>query len=306
MIGLRQFFFGAFALSFAVMMSSCAEEGNVEGADDEIIMEDELAEGGVIEDQVHYQVPTPHEMMEFIEMSGSEFHDEVLCTTEIFDKYVDLKGKSMGMGIYIADLAYCASYERFQESLKFFNVITVMADDIGIGSVFDEAMLMRIKENLDHPDSLEAISNESYYSIINDLEASGRGKVVAMIAAGGFLESLYISTQLVTEFDENDPLIKRIADQKLIYENIMAYLGQHKEDQNVEWTINDMTALQHIFAEVSDNSRQTKISTNASGKKVLGGTGGVYITKQEFEELKYQTAFLRNSITFNPPTPPGM
>lgn len=304
MIGLRQFLFYAIALFFIVFSLSCAEETGTDDANGEEFVEEGMNGDEVIEDKVYYQVPTPHEMMEFIKLSGSDFHDEVLCNTEIHDRFVDLKGNSMAMGIYIADLAYTASFEKFDHSIKYFNVVTKMADEIGIGNVFDEQMLTRIRENLDHPDSLEKISNDSYYRIIRDLEASDRGKVVAMIAAGGFLESLFIATQLVDEFDEKDPLIKRIADQKLVFENIMAYLNQYKDDQNVEWTINDLQALEGIFLEISDNSRQTKIATNEKGKKVLGGIGGVYITEQEFLELRYQVAFLRNTITFNPPNPP--
>jgi hypothetical protein len=98
-------------------------------------------------------------------------------------------------------------------------------------------------------------------------------------------------------------MMKRIAAQKLVYENIMNYLDQYKEDQNVEWTIMEMTALNDIFLEVSDNRRDTELKTNAKGKHVLGGVGGVYITEPEFESLREEVTRLRNAITFNNPMP---
>ena len=298
---MRQFFIYLSAVLFVVFTVSCAEESApADGQDEEVI--EVGTEEAVIEDQVHHQIPSPHEMMEFISAANADFKPELLCTTDIYEKYVDLKGKSMGMGIYIADLAYASSFSRFQESMEYYKVIVKMADDIGISSVFDEAMLSRIQNNLKSPDSLEAITDNSYYSIIGELEQNDRGKVVAMIAAGGFLESLFIATQLVDKFDANDPVVKRIADQKLIYENLMAYLEEYKDDQNVEWTINDMMALKQIFEEVSDNRRDTKFSEK-NGKKVLGGKGGVYIVEQEFEDLRDRTAQLRNTVTFNPPLP---
>ncbi len=302
MLGLKQFFKYLPALSMLVFMASCAEEsGHVEDQEDvvEIGSEEEV----VVEDQVHHQVPSPHEMMEFIKASGSEFNANLLCQTSAADKYVDLKGKSMGMGIFIADLAYASSYSQFQEAVKYFDVVVKMSEDVGISGVFDEAMMENMKTNLDHPDSLEAMTSQSYYEIIAELEGSDRGKVVAMIAAGGFLESLFIGVQSVQDFQENDPVIKRIADQKLIYENIMMYLEKYKDDQNVEWTIQDMSALKNIFDEVSDNRRDTKFSTGENGKTVLGGTGGVYITEQEFEVLKDDVTKLRDMITFNFKTP---
>ena len=301
MLGLRHFFNFAAIFSFIFILSSCAENPADQEGEGEVI--EVGSEEAVVEDQVHYQVPTPAEMMEFVRSSGGEFKPEYLCTTDIYNRYVDLKGKSMGMGIYIADLAYTASFSKFQESIKYFNVIVRMAEDVGVSSVFDDKMIERIKSNLDNTDSLKNISDESYYRIIADLEASDRGKVVAMVAAGGFLESLFIATQLVDKFDPKDPLMERIASQKLIYENIMAYLEQYKDDQNVEWTITDMSNLNQIFLEISDNRKDTKFSEGKGGKRVLGGVGGVYITEQEFEDLRYQVSFLRNAITFNSETP---
>ena len=302
MIGLRQFFICISVVSFAFFAVSCGGDSSSEDAEGEDVglnNEEEI----IIEDQVHIQIPTPHEMMEFINSSGGKFKAELLCSPQIYNRYVDNKGKCMGMGIYIADLAYTASYSQFQESIKYFDVLVKMSEDLGISNVFDESMMHRIKNNLDNPDSLEIISNESYYNIIAELEANDRGKMVAMMAAGGFLESLFIATQMVDKFDAKNPLMSRIASQKLVYENVMAYLDQYKDDKNVEWTINDMMALKSIFEDVSDTRRDTKFAEGSGGKRVLGGTGGVYITEQEFVELQYQASFLRNSITFNSPTP---
>ena len=299
MNGLRPYINYLTAIALALVVVSC-DEGPQEAAVEEGAVIEEVV---VIEDQVHYTIPSPHETMDFLKSSGSDFRPEFLCSTSIREQYVDLKGKSMGMGIFIADLAYTATFSEFQESIKYFNAIVLMADDIGIGSSFDAALMGRIENNLEHSDSLQAISDASYYKIIGELEANDRGHVVGMIAAGGFLESLFIAVQLVDKFDAEDPLIKRIAAQKLVYENIMKYLEQYKDDQNVEWTIMDMSALNEIFSEVSDNRKDTKLEKNASGKNVLGGTGGVYITEPEFEDLRDKVTTLRNAITFNNPMP---
>ncbi|HAW50916.1 MAG TPA: hypothetical protein DCX54_01110, partial [Flavobacteriales bacterium] len=168
MNGLRPYinYLTAFALAFAV--SSCVDEGPKEETADEAIETGEV----IIEDQVHYAVPSPHETMEFLKATGSKFNSSVLCSTEIREKFVDLKGKSMGLGIFIADLAYTASFSEFQASLKYFNAIMLIADDIGIGSSFDQSLMSRIENNLDNSDSLQVISDASYYNIIGDLEAS--------------------------------------------------------------------------------------------------------------------------------------
>lgn len=300
MSGLRLFFIYTVFASSICFFISCAESTGPEEGEEEVV---EVGADAVTEDLVYHQVPSPGEMMEFVKSSGGGFKKELLCNTEIHNRYVDLKGKSIGMGIYIADLAYATSFSQFQESNTYLKVVVKMAEDIGISEAFDNNMLERIAENLDNADSLESISDDSYYEIIAELEENDRGKIVAMIAAGGFLESLFITTQLVGKFDAKNPIMERIASQKLTYENVMAYLEKYKEDQNVEWTINDMMVLKGIFEEISDNRRDTKFTEGKGGKKVLGGEGGVYITEMEFEDLREKVAYLRNTITFNSPQP---
>ena len=114
MNGLRQYFIylPMFVMSFLVI--SCANESPQDSEDQEEIIEVGADEDVLIEDQEVYSVPSPSEMMEIIRASGSEFQEELLCDPEIHSKYVDLKGKSIGMGIYISDLAYSVSFTRFQ------------------------------------------------------------------------------------------------------------------------------------------------------------------------------------------------
>jgi len=303
MNGFREYFMYLPMLVMSILVISCADQPSQESDDQDEMIEVGTEDDGQIEDQEHYTIPSPVEMMEIIRESGTEFKEELLCDPEIHNKYVDLKGKSIGMGIYVADLAYAVSFNRLQETIQNFNVIIKMADEVGIGSSFDERLMERIKNNLNHEDSLIVISDHSYYSIIRTLEENDRGAVVGMMAAGGFLETMFIATQSVDKFDENDHLMQRIADQKLVYENIMFYLGQHNDDQAVEWTIQDFESLREIFNEISDTRMNSKFEESESGKRVLGGKGGVYITEQEFEQLRERISFLRNAITFNSPVP---
>ena len=65
----------------------------------------------------------------------------------------------------------------------------------------------------------------------------------------------------------------------------------------------ELSALDEIFMEISDNRKDTELKKNSSGKHVLGGTGGVYITESEFEDLRDKVTNLRNAVTFNNPVP---
>ena len=248
------------------------------------------------ETQVYYQVPAPDEMIAFIKEGGFEFNTDVLNPTEHLDQYTDQKSQALNLGFYTADLTYMASYGEFQESGRYFNVIIKLADRLGISSAFDEALVGRVKNNLENSDSLEIITNDSYYSIVDNLEGSNRGKTLAIIAAGGWLESMYIVVNLLDEYKEGEPILDRIADQKLVYENLMLYMAKYENEAAVHSTIEDFKALGSLFENFKESSNASAELSTSGKMKVLGGGAKISITADQFNELKLKVTEMRNGF----------
>ena len=100
-----------------------------------------------------YQVPSPNELFGIIKESKLPYKDGLISTESV--NYTSSKTQALNFGRLTADIAYTASFEKFQESIANFDNLRKVGDDLGISYVFDEFMVNRVKSNMDNADSLE-------------------------------------------------------------------------------------------------------------------------------------------------------
>ena len=239
-----------------------------------------------------YQVPSPNELFGIIKESKLPFKDDLISTNSY--QYTSSKDQALNFGRITADIAYTASYEKFQESITNFDNLRKVGDDLGISYVFDEMMVDRVKSNMDNADSLEVISSSSYQRIIGLLEEAEKGSTLAIIATGGFVESIYILTHMAPDFNAESDMVQRIADQKLVMENVLDYLNIFREEDRVLEVLEELQGVSDVFLNLDEESISEQMSSE-DGKTVLGGNR-IIITEEEFNDLKAASAAYRNSF----------
>ena len=246
---------------------------------------------------VFYQVPTPDELFGFIRSAGNEPALDVLNDPANVENYIDNKAKALNFGIYSTDLAYASSYEnQGPEVIKYYSSVKRLGDDLGISSAFSGAMVERIEHNLDQGDSLLNISKETYYNAYDYLEQNERGEVLALVIAGGWIESMFIVTNLVDGYSADNPTIDRMAEQKLALENLLMFLGKYEEDESVSSTIADLNELKTLF----DGLQEVEVQSDAAegGRPTLGGAPKkLTFTEEQYNQLSEKVVALRNDIT---------
>lgn len=239
-----------------------------------------------------YAVPSPNELFSIIKDSKLPYKEGLISTDAM--KYSTSKEQALNFGRITADIAYTASYEKFQESIANFDNLRQVGDDLGISYVFDELMVNRVKNNMDNPDSLEIISASSYQQITSMMEENENGSTLAIIAAGGFVESIYILTNLVGEYSDESDVIQRLADEKLVMENISDYLSMYSDEDRVSEVLSELAPMMDIF----NNLQEEKASEDRVGEddKVILGGNRVIMTAEDFNALKEAATNYRNSF----------
>lgn len=276
-----------------VFLTSC-------GGDDPIIEE---AIEDVVEDvdpkgnETYYQIPSPDEMFGFVKESGLAFNGELLNPIQSVDNYTDPKMQALNFGIYSADLAYTAAYEEFNETTKYFGTIQKLAEHIGISSAFDKSLIERVQKNLDNADSLVAITNTSYFAVVDYLDQNDQGDKLGIIAAAGWLETVYVVAN-TTDYDKDKPAVDRLADQKLTLDNLLDYLDKYKSNEDVNEVIGWFNELATVFETLPEEDSGTGISFKKKddGKMVLGGGSSITISKDQFNAIKDKVNEIRNNI----------
>ncbi|MEZ4721212.1 MAG: hypothetical protein R2813_04970 [Flavobacteriales bacterium] len=240
-----------------------------------------------------YQVPSPNELFGIIKSSKLPYKDGLITTAQV--NYASSKTQALNFGRLTADIAYTASYEKFQESISNFDNLRKVGDDLGISYVFDELMVNRVKSNMDNSDSLEVISTSSYQNIIGMLEQNEKGSTLAIIAAGGFVESIYILTNMIDTYKDGNETIQRLADQKLVMENVLDYLNLFRDEDRVLEVLTDIQGVSDVFLNLDEVSVSQEVSQQGQ-KTVLGGNR-IVMTADEFNALKKAATDYRNSFS---------
>ncbi len=280
----------------ALSLSSC---GGGDKAEDSEITDTtktvEPAEEAVSE--TFFQVPSPGEMLTFIKMVGGKNNKNISFLNPPANEknYTDSKTKSLNFGVYSCDLSYCSIFEIGSEALKYFKTVKIMRDQIGVSTAIKPEVLKRLESNIGSPDSLAVITDDVYFSSFGALEDSKKGPTLALVVAGGWLESLYIAINL-TKYEEKSPIIERLADQKYTLENMIEFLKKHSSDPDVETVRADFESLATEFNKIGEKDVAPIKSKSGKGT-MLGGGKQLVITEQVYTAITDKIKALRNGYT---------
>ena len=280
--------------------SSCGEEDSPEKEKiaTEMNVEDTvLLDMPELDPDMTYSVPTPNELFAVIKETGVLFDGTILNSTENIEKYSSKKNQALNFGVYFTDLAFASSFSENASILSYFGTIKVLSDDLGISNALDAAIYEKVEANLenDDADSLLFLSNETYFKAYSYLEENERGSTLALIVLGGWIESLYIMTNL-GEYEEGSNLVARIGEQKLTVENLMGFMMKYQDDSNVAEVIEELADIEELFWSFEEEEGDDVTTSQEGDVYVLSGGSTIIVSAEQYEELKELVAELRNDI----------
>ncbi|MBI5539898.1 MAG: hypothetical protein HY951_07565 [Bacteroidia bacterium] len=268
--------------------SSSSEENATDSLEtDSVLVEEQMPD-------VVFQVPSPDELFALIKNSGCKFRDDLMNSEK--SVYESKTAQEINLGIYAADLAYLAAFEKFQPSLKYFGKVKTMSEQIGLATAIGSDTYSRLEKNIANADSLLDITNNSYYSVIQKLEENGNGNTLALIMSGGWIESMYIATNLIGKYSEKDPNIQRIASQKATFNNLIQNLEKYKDQPEVADQLAKFEKVKAIYDQVTKEVIDEKTVAKADSSVVIGQKSKYIFTKEMFESFCKEINNLRSLI----------
>ena len=255
--------------------------------------------------QVYHLSPSPAEMLSVIDVAELSFDVGLINPPGNMDNYHDTKSQTIGLGIYITDLAYAALFGRHEETLDYLDVVRTMAEQIRVTGAIDDELIENARNNVEYLDSLFDISNEAFINMLFFCERNDRPNTVIMLSAGAFIESLFLAVNLAGDNGQTDYILQHLADQKYALDNLMMFAESMKDqDPNVAAVIEDMEPIKEIYDDITVVAGTTtveieKATDNQPKKLVIGGGSKPTLSNKEFENLKKTTVELRNKLVTN-------
>lgn len=280
--------------------SSCGEEVIPEKEEIaiEVNVEDTvLLDMPELDPDMAYSVPTPNELFAVIKETGVLYDGTILNSPENIEKYSSKKIQALNFGVYFTDLAFASSFAENASILSYFGTIKVLSDDLGISNALDAAIYEKVEANLenDDADSLLFLSNDTYFQAYSYLEENERGSTLALIVLGGWIESLYIMTNL-GEYEEGSNLVARIGEQKLTVGNLMGFMMKYQDDSNVAEVMEELADIEELFWSFEEEEGDDLTTAQEDDVYVLSGGSTIMVSAEQYDELKELVAELRKDI----------
>ena len=247
--------------------------------------------------RIFYSLPSPLETAMLIKNAGAEYNEELMNPVSNTSKYITSKSKALNLGIYSTDLSYASLFDQSQATLDYIGAAKEMADGLNILDAIDEETVTQLEEQINNRDAIidiisETLMNSSSFLKENDLEGTA-----SVILVGGWVEGLYIATNLVNENElEGNKLVERIVDQKLSLDIMVNLLEASPEDKDAQAVLEDVKALEAIFDKININQGEvTTVEDPETNITTLKSESSYKITQRVFTELKEKVNELRSS-----------
>jgi hypothetical protein len=241
-----------------------------------------------------YLFPAPGEILDRFYNADLQYTEGLLHDPGVSDTYLSAKDKGLNLGVYLTDMAYAALFSRNSEAADYLGVIRKLSGDLNVSTSTFEALIKRARENLGNRDSLVSISNEVFFNMVEFLEASGQENVVAIISSGAYVESMYLALMSVDEYDEDDLVIRQIAELKYPMQNLMGHAESVSEDQNVQSILTFVKELNQLFGELETTATSAVVSE--PGVISFTGTSTPDLNIDNFDEMKQKVILIREHI----------
>jgi len=248
--------------------------------------------------KIFYSMPSPLETAMLIRSAGAQYDAELLNSVDNAQNYTTNKSMALNLGIYTCDLSFASLYDQTQASISYMGAAKKMADGLGILDAIDEKTIEDLEENINNRERIMDIVSETFLNSSAFLKENDRAALSAIVLVGGWMEGLYIATELVNRgtFEDNK-LVVRIVDQKLSLEIVMKLLEQNQSNPDVAGLIEEINELKVIFDQIKiETSVIEPVHDQETNVTTLKSKSQSNLTPELFKELSEKVRSLRNTF----------
>lgn len=229
---------------------------------------------------VKVSIPKPTELTAEISNAGFNFNKSILSSPSKAGTYSTNFQKAANLGVYGADLGYVASYNQSQDAIEYFSAVNKLAKDLGLSSAFDENLIKSMGENMGKKDTLLDLIDQAYNKAERNLRSNQRVSIASVIAAGGWIEGVYITTQLLKDSpkdEKNKELYTRVWSHVSSFHHIIEILTAYKNNPDCAKMLEELKGFQPFIDQTHTSSK------------------GVF-TQEDIKAINEQITTVRNRI----------
>jgi hypothetical protein len=251
----------------------------------------------VVKNEIFYGLLTPVEICSIFSRLNVPYNSAALNPTSKRDEYMSSAKASINTGIYGVDFGYLKMFGIGQEMITYMVTIKEMSNKLGIPDIYLTEPIKRIQGDMADPDTIMRIMNEAYNNMENHLRRSGRESTAGLMVLGGWVEAMFISTQLVYDPAKPDPeVVQKIAEQKYTLTTLLSFMKNYYDDPVVVYYTKKLIFLKNYFDTFDIYFKKGDLEIDNS-KQVFRSSGSeMTITVETLNKIRDYVARLREEM----------
>jgi len=245
--------------------------------------------------EIFYGILTPVEMATIFSRLGALYTPEILNDADNARDYLSSSKAALNLGIYGVDLAYLKMFNLNSEMARYMISVRSLSNRLGIPPDYLTRPVEELENNMGDSDSILVFVNNSYRRVENHLRRNSQESTAGLMVLGGWMEALYISTQLLLDTENPDPeVVERIAEQKYTLNSLLSLLKNYYDDPVVVYYTKKLKFLKKYFDRFDIYFQEGDLEIDRS-KQVLRATGSeMTITRETLLDIKNYAERMRS------------
>jgi len=246
---------------------------------------------------VFYSIPSPIQLGQILQRAGATYDKKILNPLDNVSKYSTTTSKALNLGVYGADLSYSAIFNQTQQTMSYLNGSKKLAEELGITGSFTTDVMKRMEKNGGNKDSLLQIISELFLNSNEALKENEQSNISILVLTGGFIEGLYVGTQVTKTVKDNTAIITRIAELKGSLNNLIALMGTENSDPTISDLTTDLKGIKEIYDEMPvTESKPTVKADSTKNTMTIGGSSRYSLTKEQVDKITLKAESIRTKI----------
>ncbi|HOF19943.1 MAG TPA: hypothetical protein PLO24_01685 [Bacteroidales bacterium] len=247
--------------------------------------------------ETYYGLLTPVEICSIFNRLGVPYNNAALNPVSNSDLYMSMAKAAVNTGIYGVDFGYLKMFGLGQEVINYMVTIRRISGKLGIPDYLMLNPLKQIESDIADPDTVTALMEKAFSDLENHLMRNERESIAGLMLMGGWVEAMFIATQLAYDHENPDPVvIQKIAEQKYTLKSLLSFMKNYYDDPVVVYYTKKLKFLNNYFDSFDIFFKPGDLEIDTL-KKVLRSSGAdMTITLPTLDIIKDYVAKLRTEM----------
>jgi hypothetical protein len=247
--------------------------------------------------EIFYGLLTPTEITTLFNRMGVPYEKAALNPTTNNDLYTSNSKASINLGIYGVDFGYVKMFSISQQMIDYILTIKDMSNKLGIPDKYLMDPIKKIESEISSPDTIMALVNKSYTDIENHLRKEGRESTAGLMLMGGWVEALFLTTQLLYNAEKPDTeVVEKIAQQKYTLVSLLSFMKNYYDDPVVVYYTKKLIFLKRYFDKFDIYFKKGDLEINTSRQVLLASGSETTATLETLTNIKDYVFKLRTEM----------